>query len=117
MKEKNTWGKCLHIFIHGKREGILAGTRNHLLPLITNTPIQVYCPKKCHQWNIAWDNEKTDVGCRNLIISPHVGGLDDVGDIYKLVSYFVCQSSGWQDSFFQTEHIPHEALGKDVSHK
>ena len=42
VKEKDAWGKGLHIFIPGKQEGILAGTRNHLLPLITNTPIQKY---------------------------------------------------------------------------
>ena len=51
VKEKDAWGKGLHIFIPGKREGILAGTRNRLLPLITNTPIQVHCPKQWCQWN------------------------------------------------------------------
>ena len=45
VKEKDAWGKGLHIFIPGKREGIVAGTRNHLLPLITNTPIKVHSPK------------------------------------------------------------------------
>ena len=51
VKEKDAWGKGLHIFIPGKQEGILARTRNCLLPLITNTPIQVHCPKCWHQWN------------------------------------------------------------------
>ena len=51
------------------------------------------------------------------MISPQVGGLDDVGEIYKFVSYFVCQTSGWKDSFFQTEYILHEELGKDGSHR
>ena len=51
VKETEAWGKGLHIFIPGKREGILAGTRNHLLPLITNTPITVLAPKKCPEWN------------------------------------------------------------------
>ena len=115
MKEKNAWGKGLHIFIPGKQEGILAGTRNCLLLLITNTPNHVHCPKHWHQWNKAWVNEKTVEGCCNWIISPHVRGLDDVEDIYKLVSYFVCQTSGWKDSFFQTDYIFHEALGKDGS--
>ena len=46
VNEKDAWGKGLHIFIPGKREGILAGTRSHLLPLITNTPIQVHCSKQ-----------------------------------------------------------------------
>ena len=45
VKEKDTWGKGLHIFIPGKRERILDGTRNRLLLLITNTPIKVHCPK------------------------------------------------------------------------
>ena len=117
VKENDAWGKGLHIFIHGKREGILAGTRNRLLPLITNTPIQVHCPKQWYQCNKAWDNEKTVEGCRNWIVSPQVGGLDDVGDIYKFISYFVRQASGWKDSFFQTEYILHEVLGKDGSHK
>ena len=46
------------IFIPGKREGILAGTRNPLLPLITNTPITVHSPKKCPEWNKEAVNEK-----------------------------------------------------------
>ena len=45
VKEKEAWGKGLHIFIPVKREGILDGTRNCLLLLITNTPIKVHCPK------------------------------------------------------------------------
>ena len=118
VKEKDAWGKGLHILIPGMQEGILAGTRNHLLlPLITNTPIQVHCPKHWHQWNKVWVKETTVEGCCNLIISPQAGGLDDVGDIYKLVSYFVRQTSGWKDSFFQTNYILHEALGKDGSHR
>ena len=115
MKEKDAWGKGLHIFIPGKREGILAGTRNCLLPLITNTPIQVHCPKHWCQWNKVWVDEKTVEGCRNWIISPQVERLDDVGDIYKLVSYIVWQTSGWKDSLFQTKYILHKALGKDGS--
>ena len=51
VKETEAWGKGLHIFIPGKREGILAGTRNRLLPLITNTPNTVHSPKKCREWN------------------------------------------------------------------
>ena len=117
VKEKDAWGKGLHIFIPGKQEGILAGTRNCLLLLITNTPIQVHCPKQCYQWNKEWGNEKTVEGCRNWIISPQVGGLDDVENIYKFVSYFVCQTTGWKDSFFQTLYIHHEVLGKDGSHR
>ena len=58
VKEKDSWGKGLHIFIPGKCDGILAGTRNHLLPLITNTPIKIQCPKKCEQWNKVWVNER-----------------------------------------------------------
>ena len=46
VNEKDAWGKGLHIFIPGKQEGILAGTRSCLLPLITNTPIQVHCSKR-----------------------------------------------------------------------
>ena len=42
---------------------------------------------------------------------------DEVGDIYKIVSYFACQASGWKDSFFQTEYILEEVLGKDGSHR
>ena len=45
VKEKDAWGKALHIFIPGKQEGILDGTRNCLLLLITNTPIKVHYPK------------------------------------------------------------------------
>ena len=48
-------------------------------------------------------------------LSHHNGGLDDVRDIYKLVSYFVCKTSGSKDSFSQTNYILHEALGKDGS--
>ena len=70
-----------------------------------------------HQWNKAWVNEKTVEECRNWIISPQVGGLDDVGDIYKLVSYFVRQTSGWKDSFFKTDYILQEALGNDGPHR
>ena len=115
--EKDAWGKGLHIFIPGKRKGILAGTRNCLLPLITNTPIQVHCPKQWYPWRKARDNERTVKGCHNWIIAPQVGGLDDVGDMYKFVSYFVCQASGWKDSFFQTKYIFQEVLGKDGSHR
>ena len=74
VKEKDAWGKGLHIFIPGKREGILAGTRNRLLPLITNTPIKVYSPNRCAEWNKVRVNEKTVQACRNWIISPQVGG-------------------------------------------
>ena len=82
VKEKDAWRKGLHIFIPGKREGILGGTRNCLLPLITNTPIKVHCPKQCDLWNKGWLNERTVEGCCNLIISSQVGGLDNVGDIH-----------------------------------
>ena len=85
VKEKDAWGKGLHIFIPGKREGILAGTRNHLLPLITNTPIKVHSPKRCAEWNKVCVNEKTVQACRNWIISPQVGGLDEFGYIYKII--------------------------------
>ena len=70
VKETEAWGKGLHIFIPGKREGILAGTRNRLLPLITNTPITVHSPKKCPEWNKEAVNEKTVRSCRKWIISP-----------------------------------------------
>ena len=50
--------KGLHIFITGKREGILAGTKNRLLPLIINTPIKVHSPKRCAEWNKVCVNEK-----------------------------------------------------------
>ena len=73
VKETDAWGKGLHIFIPGKQEGILAGTRNRLLPLITNTPIKVHSPKKCAEWNKECVNEKTVQGCYNWIISPQVG--------------------------------------------
>ena len=117
VKEKDAWGKGLHIFIPGKREGILAGTRNRLLPIITNTPIRVHSPKRCEEWNKVYVNEKTVEGCRNWIISPQVGGLDEFGYIYKIISYFAHQALVWKDSFFQTEHIVEEVLGKDGSHK
>ena len=101
---RSLWKCLLHHFLliySSLVSKILAGTRNCLLLLITNTPIHVHCPKHWHQWNKAWVNEKTVEGCCNWIISPHVRGLDDVEDIYKLVSYFVCQTSGWKDSFFK----------------
>ena len=66
VKEKDAWGKGLHIFIPGKREGILAGTRNRLLPLITNTPIKVHSPKKCVEWNKECVNEKNSLGLLEL---------------------------------------------------
>ena len=97
VKENDAWGKGLHIFIPGKREGILAGTRNRLLPLITNTPIKVHCLKRFDEWNKACVNERTVEGCRNWIISPQVGGLDEFGYIYKIISYFARQASGWKD--------------------
>ena len=62
VKDMDAWGKGLHIFIPGKREGILAGTRNCLLPLITNTPITVHSPKKCAEWNKESVNEKNSSG-------------------------------------------------------
>ena len=117
VKENDAWGKGLHIFIPGKRDGILAGTRNHLLPLITNTPIKVHCPKQCDEWNKACVNERTVEGCRNWILSLQVKGLHEFGDIYKNVSYFARQASGWKDSFFQSEYIIEEVLGKDGSHR
>ena len=40
-----------------------------------------------------------------------------MGDIYKIVCYLVNQTSGWKDSFFQTEYIIQEVLGQDGSHK
>ena len=58
VNERDAWGKGLHIFIPGKREGILAGTRNRLLPLISNTPTTVHSPKKCTEWNKEAVNEK-----------------------------------------------------------
>ena len=117
VREKEAWGTGLHIFIPGKREGIVAGTRNRLLPLITNTPIKVHSPKRCEEWNKRSVNERTVEGCRNWIISPQVGGLDEFGHIYKIISYFARKASGWKDSFFQTEYIIEEVLGKDGSHK
>ena len=77
--ENDARGKGLHLFIPGKREGILAGTRNCLLSLITNTPIKVHSPKQCAEWNKVCVNEKTVQDCRNWIISPQVGGLDEFG--------------------------------------
>ena len=113
VKETDAWGKGLHIFILGKREGILAGTRNRLLPLITNTPIRVHSPKKCAEWKKEYVNEKTVQGCRNWIISPQVRGLDEFGYIFKIICYFVHQASDWKDSFFQTEYIIKKVLEKD----
>ena len=89
VKETDAGGKGLHIFIPGKREGILAGTINRLLPLITNTPITVHSPKKCTEWNNESLNEKTVQGCRKWIISPQDGGLDEFGYIFKIICYFV----------------------------
>ena len=109
----DAWGKGLHIFIPGKREGILAGPRNCLLPLITNTPITVHSPKKCAEWNKESVNEKTVQGCRKWIISPQVGGLDEIGYIFKIICYFVHQASDWKDSFFQTDNIIKKVLEKD----
>ena len=117
VKEKDAWGKGLHIFIPGKREGIVAGTRNCLLPLITNTTIKVHSPKRCEEWNKKCINERTVEGCHNWIISLQVGGLDEFGHIYKIVSYFAREASGWKDSFFQTKYIIEKVLGKDGSHK
>ena len=93
VKETEAWGKGLHIFIPGKREGILAGTRNHLLPLIMNTPITVLAPKKCPEWNKEAVNEKTVRSCRKWIISPQFGGLDEFRYIFKIICYFVHQAS------------------------
>ena len=101
VKERDAWGKGLHIFIPGKREGILAGTRNCLLPLITNTPITVHSPKKCAKWNMEAVNEKTVQSCRKWIISPQGEGLDEFGYIFKIICYFVHQASDWKDSFFK----------------
>ena len=113
VKETDAWGKGLHIFIPGKREGILAGTRNHLLPLISNTPITVHSPKKCAEWDNESVNEKTVQGCCNWIISPQVGGLDEFGYIFKIICYFVHQASDWKDSYLQTEYIIKKVLEKD----
>ena len=113
VTEKEAWGKGLHIFIPGKREGILAGTKNRLLPLITNTPITVLSPKKCPEWNKEAVNEKTVRSCRKWIISPHFGGLDEFGYIFKIICYFVHQASDWKDSFFQTDYIIKKVLEKD----
>ena len=113
VKETDAWGKGLHIFIPGKREGILAGTRNRLLPLITNTPIRVRSPKKYAEWNKESVNEKTVQGCRNWVISPQVGGLDEFGYIFQIICYFVHQDLDWKDSFFQTDYIIKKVLEKD----
>ena len=112
-KETDAWGKGLHIFIPGKREGILAGTRNRLLHYITNIPITVHSPKKCAEWNKESVNEKTVQGCRKWIISPQVGGLDEFGYIVKIICFFVHQDSDWKDSFFQTDYIIKKVLEKD----
>ena len=95
VKETDAWGKGLHIFIPGKRERILAGTRNPLLPLITNTPITVNSPKKCVEWNKDSVNEKTVQGCRKWVISPQIGALDEFGYIFKIICCFVHQASDW----------------------
>ena len=58
MKEQEALGKGVHIFIPGKREGIQAGARNRLPPLITNSPIKVHSPKRCEEWNKVCVNEK-----------------------------------------------------------
>ena len=113
VSDNEAWGKGLHIFIPGKREGILAGTKNRLLPLITNTPITVHSPKKCPEWNKEAVNEKTVRSCRKWIISPQFGGLDEFGYIFKIICYFVDQASDWKDSFFQTEYIIKKVLEKD----
>ena len=113
VKERDAWGKGLHIFIPRKQEGILAGTRNRLLPLITNTPITVHSPKKCPEWNKEAVNEKTVQSCRKWIISPQVGGLDEFGYIFKIICYFVHQASDWKDSFFQTDYIIKKVLDND----
>ena len=57
--------------------------------------------------------KKTVPGCRNWIISPQVGGLDEFGYVYKIICYFVHQASDWKESFFQTEYIIKEVLEKD----
>ena len=117
VKENDACGKGLHIFIPRKREGILAGTRNRLLSLITNTPITVHSPKRCEEWNKLCVNKKNSSGWLQSDLSPQVGGLDQFGYIYKIISYFAHEASVWKDSFFQTEYIVEELLRKDGSHK
>ena len=113
VKTSDAWGKGLHIYIPGKREGIYAGTKNRLLPLITNTPITVLSPKKCEEWNKHSVNEKSVQGCRKWIISLPLGGLDEFGYIFEIICYFVHQATNWKDSFFQTDYIIKELLEKD----
>ena len=114
VKEKDAWGTCLNIFIPGKREGIVARTRNRLLPLITNTPIKVHSPKRCEEWNKRCVNERTVEGCRNWIISPQVGGLDEFGHINKIVSYIAREASGWKDTFSKPNISLRKYLGRMV---
>ena len=59
LKEMDAWGKGLHIFIPGKHEGVLSGTKNRLFPMITDTPIQVHCPKYWEKWNKFAFSEKS----------------------------------------------------------
>ena len=113
VNETEAWGKGLHIFIPGKREGILAGTKNCLLPLITNTPITVLSPKKCPEWKKEAVNKKPVRSCRKWIISPQFGDLDEFGYIFKIICYFVHKTSNWKDSFFQTDYIIKKVLEKD----
>ena len=103
VKETDAWGQGLHIFIPGKRERILAGTRNRLLPVITDTPITVRYPKKCAEWNKEAVNEKTVQSSHKWIISPQVGGLDEFGYIFKIICYFVHQATDDQSSATKQE--------------
>ena len=116
VKEMDAQGKGLHIFIPGKHEEVLSGTKNQLRPMITDTPIQVHCPKRWEKWNKFAISQKTVEDCCQWNFPPLVGGLENVGDIYKLVSYFICNSSDWKDSFFQTEYIRNEFLSMYSSH-
>ena len=115
MEERDEWGKGLHIFIPRQHEGVLDGMNNRLFPLISNTPIQIHCPKRWENWTKFAATAETVADSHQWIFPPLVGGRDNVGDIYKLVCYFVHHSSDWKDSFFQPEYVQNEVLGADGS--
>ena len=84
--------------------------------MITDTPVQIPHPKCWEKLNKFAISSETVEDCHRWNFPPPVGGLDEVGDIYKLVSFFVHNSSDWKDSCFQTEYIWNEVLGMDGTH-
>ena len=106
------WGEGLVIFVPRRLQGIRQGTKNRLLPLLNNTPIDFIRTNSEPTWNKEIVNKKTMSDILNWTTCSPFIKQDDIEDdrqaLYTVILFLIDAASihDWKSSkFFHTEVI------------